>query len=122
MEYDITIDSKNEVVLCVCRGILDLASAKSMTKDVRKKAFELGFGLLDDVKNVSLDVGIIDAYSFPRDKETLYEDPEHSFGKAAVLYKTDKEFWEFFETTARNAGVNVRLFCKREEAMEWLSK
>ena len=77
--------------------------------------------MLYDVINVSLGVGIFDAYYYPRDIETLYEDPKHRYGKAAIVYKADKEFWEFFETTARNAGVNVKLFRKREEAIEWLS-
>ena len=121
MEYDVKIDARNQVVLCVCKGTLNLASAKAMTRDVRKQSFELGYGLLYDVTNVSLGVGIVDAYSYPRDTAELYEDPRHRYGKAAITYKADKEFWEFFETTARNAGVNVKLFRKREEAIEWLS-
>ena len=52
---------------------------------------------------------------------TIYEDPMHRLGKAAIVYKSDKNFWEFFETTARNAGVDVMLFSERKEAIEWLS-
>jgi hypothetical protein len=121
MEYDVEIDDRNQVVLCVCNGRLDLASAKTMTRDVRKQSFELGYRLLYDVTNVSLGVGITDAYYFPRDIATIYENPAHRYGKATIIYKDDKEFWEFFETTARNTGVNVKLFCKKEEAIEWLS-
>jgi hypothetical protein len=121
MEYDVEIDDRNHVVLCVCKGTLELASAKAMTRDVRKQSFELGYGLLYDVTSVSLGVGIVDAYSYPRDITTLYEDPTHRSGKAAIIYKADKKFWEFFEMTARNAGVNVKLFRKREEAIKWLS-
>ena len=122
MDYDIDIDNKKKVVLSTCRGMLDLASAKSMTRDVRKRAYELGYRLLYDVSNVSLSVGIIDAYSFPRDMENIYEDLRHRKSKAAIVYKFDKDFWEFFETTARNAGVNVMLFCEKEKALEWLSE
>jgi hypothetical protein len=93
MEYDVEIDSKNKIVLCVCKGTLDLASAKAMTRDVRKQSFELGYGLLYDVINISLGVGIVDAYSFPRDIATLYEDSKHRSGKAAIIYKADQEFW-----------------------------
>lgn len=120
MNYTVDIDNKNKVVLCTCRGMLDLASAKSMTRDVRKRAYELGYGLVYDVTNVSLEVGITDAYSFPRD-EDIYEDLKHRRGKAAVVYKNDKDFWEFFETTARNAGVDVLVFSEIEEALKWLS-
>lgn len=121
MEYDVDIDSGNQVVLCTCKGKLGLASAQAMTRDVRKQAFELGYGLLYDVTNTSLGARIADAYSFPRDITTIYEDPIHRFGKAAIVYKSNKEFWHFFEITAQNAGVRVRLFRTREEAIEWLS-
>ena len=121
MDYDVEIDDENHVVLCICKGRLDLASARVMTRDVRKRSFELGYGLLYDVTDVSLAVGIADAYYYPRDVATLYEDRAHRYGKAAIVWKADKEFWDFFVTTSRNAGVNVRLFRKREEAMEWLS-
>ena len=120
MDYDVNIDNKNKVVLCTCRGMLDLSSAKSMTRDVRKRAYELGYGLLYDVANLSLGVGITDAYCFPRDMENIYEEFIHRRGRAAIVYKSDKDFWKFFKTTARNAGVNVVLFCEIEEALEWL--
>lgn len=94
-----------------------MASAKSMTRDVRKRAYELGYGLVYDVTNVSLEVGITDAYSFPRD-EDIYEDLKHRRGKAAVVYKNDKDFWKFFETTARNAGVDVLGFSETEKALK----
>ena len=67
MNYHIDIDNKNKVVLCTCSGVLDVTSTTLMTRDVRKRAFDLGYVSLYDVTNVSLDVGIIDAYSFPRD-------------------------------------------------------
>jgi len=121
MEYVVDIDGRNQVVLCTCNGTLDLASAKVMTRDVRKQSFELGYELLYDVTNVTLGVGIADAYFYPRDITALYENIKHRVNKAAIIYNTGKEFWKFFETTARNAGVNVKLFLKREEAIGWLS-
>lgn len=120
MDYDVDIDNENKAVLCTCRGTLDLASAKSMIRDVRKRAFELDYGLLYDVTNVSLGVKILDAYTFPRDMENIYEDFRHRRGKAAVVYKNDRDFWEFFETTARNTGVDVMVFRETEEALKWL--
>ena len=121
MDFRIDIDNKNQIVICACEGMLDLASAKLMTRDVRKRAFELGYGLLYDVTNVSLDVGITEAYFFPRDRLNIYEDVAHRRGKVAIVCKFDKDFWKFFETTARNAGVDVTLFWESKEAIEWLS-
>lgn len=106
MNYTVDFDNKNKFVLCTCRGMLDLASAKSKTIFVRKRVYELGYGLVYDVTNISLEVGIIDAYSFSRD-EDIYDDLKHCRGKAVVVYKNEKDFWEYFETTARNAGVDV---------------
>ena len=122
MEYDIHIDYENRIVLCAARGVLDLESARSMTRDARKKSFELDYGLLYDVTEATLNVKIVDAYSFPRDIKNIYEDNAHRRGKAAIVYKSDKDFWEFFETTARNAGVIVKLFREKKEAIEWLSE
>ena len=121
MDYRVDIDNENEIVLCTCSGMLDLASAKLMTRDVRKRAFELDYRLLYDVINVSLGIGITDAYSFPRDMENIYEDFKHRQGKVAIVYKEDAEFWEFFETTARNVGVNILRFREIEEAINWLT-
>jgi hypothetical protein len=122
MKYDVHIQDKNKIVLCVCKGMLDLASAKLMARDVRKRAFELGYGLLYDVTNVSLGVTIADAYFFPRNAGNIYEDLAHRSGKAAIVYKSDKDYWKFYETTSKNAGVNVLVFCETKEALEWLSE
>ncbi len=121
MDYAVYVQDEKKIVLCVCEGILDLASAKSMTRDVRKKAFDLGYGLLYDVTKISLGVGIPDAYFFPRDIANIYEDPMHRIGKVAIAYESDKDFWEFFETTAQNTGVDVVVFCEIEKALKWLS-
>ena len=121
MEYDIHVQDENKVVMSVCKGRLDLESAKAMTRDVRKRAFELGYDVLYDMTDVSLGVGISDAYYFSRDSD-IYEDFAHRRGKAAVVYKSDKDFWEFLELTTRNVGVNVRIFGEMEKALEWLSE
>ena len=123
MNYDISIDHKNKIVLCASEGELTMKSAALMTRDARKQAFELGYNTFHDVTNVSLSVGILDAYSFPRAMENIYEDSRHRSGRAAIIYAPDKDrvFWEFFESTARNAGVDVMVFCNKEEAVQWLS-
>ena len=122
MEYDISIDHKNKIVLCAPKGEFNMELSISMTKDVRKQAFELGYKTLYDVTNASVSGGIPDAYYFPRDIETVYEDPTHRLGKAAILNSPDNDrvFWEFFENTACNAGANVKLFYSKEEAVAWL--
>ena len=123
MDYDIPIDHKNRIVLCAAKGELTIELATSMSKDARKQAFELGYKTLYDITNASLNIGILDAYLFPRDIDKIYEDLRHRSGKAAILCipEKDRAFWKFFEDTTRNSGTNVRLFYSKEEAVEWLS-
>jgi len=123
MDYDISIDHKNRIVLCASEGKLNVELATSMARDARKQAFELGYKTLYDVTNASLNIGILGAYHLPRDIKNLYENPKHRSGKAAILYGPDRDkgFWDFFEATARNAGVDVMVFCSEEEAVKWLS-
>jgi len=123
MEYDISIDNKNKIALCAAKGELTIELATSMSRDVRKQAFELGYKTLYDITNASLNIGLLDAYLFPRDIDKTYEDPRHRSGKAAILCMPEKDraFWKFFEDTTRNSGVDVRLFYSKEEAMKWLS-
>jgi hypothetical protein len=104
MDYKITIDTQNKLVVATCEGELNVASAKPLTRALRSKAFDLGYNCIYD--------GSID---------DLYENPLHKRGKAAIVYESDKEFWEFLETTALNSGVLVKVFIEKEAAIEWLS-
>ena len=121
MEYLVNIDNKNQVVICTCSGVLDVPTTAAMTREARKTAYDRGYCVLYDVRNVSLGVGIVDAYNFARDFENIYEDIKHRSAKAAIVYRTDKDFWKFLEITAQNAGVTVLRFLEIEEALEWLS-
>lgn len=125
MEYDVHLQEENKIVLCICKGELDLSSkntARSMIREVRKKAFECGYNTLYDVIKTSLSVTLADAFFFSRDGENFYEDNAHRSAKAAIVYETDKDYWEFSETTSQNAGINIRVFCDKKDALGWLSK
>ncbi len=122
MNYDVSIDHKSQIVVTTCKGTLDTASATAMVKDVRKQAFDLGYGLLYDMIDVSVAVSFAQAYAFPRDTQNVYHDPKHRFGRAAVLYKPgkDEDFWKFYENTAQNTGGVVRVFNDKDKALKWL--
>lgn len=124
MDYDASIDHESRIIVTTCKGTLDIPSAAAMTKDVRKQAYELGYGLLYDMTDVSVAATFAQAYAFPRDVQNAYEDPKHRFGKAAILYKSGKgeDFWKFYENTARNTGGVVRIFLNKVDAIEWLTE
>lgn len=121
MDYKITIDTQNKLVVATCEGELNVASAKPLTRALRSKAFDLGYNCIYDVRRAFLNASILDAYQLPRSIDDLYENPLHKRGKAAIVYESDKEFWEFLETTALNSGVLVKVFIEKEAAIEWLS-
>ena len=121
MDHDVYIQDENKLILCVIKERFASQSAKEFARDIRKKAYELGYNILYDVTNITVRVTIVDAYSFAQDIEKIYDDPVHRHSKAAFLYKSDAEFWKFYETTARNTGANVMMFRKKEKALQWLS-
>lgn len=123
MSFDTIIDHENRIVCGRWQGPLDVSAGASMTREVRKRAFELEYGALYDVTEANPQISLAQAYSFSRDIKSLYEDPKHRMGKAAIVHAPgkDEKFWRFFETTARNAGIIVKLFQDKTEAMAWLS-
>jgi len=122
MDYEVAIDHENKIVCAICRGTLDMTDAMSVVKDVRSRAFELSYAVLYDVTEASPKISFAQAYTFPRDIKNLYTDPKHRYGKAAIVCTPGKDetFWKFLETTARNAGVLVKVFQDKSEATEWL--
>lgn len=73
--------------------------------------------LFIDVRKVKGRLGIIDTYFHVRD----YPRPPHPVTRAAILeLPENKDYYVFHETTARNAGMNVRYFVDFDEAMAWL--
>ncbi len=72
--------------------------------------------------NATLKATTADAYFFLRDRKTLYEAPVHSLGKMAIVTDPNKdvELWRFYEICAQNAGLHMRLFHDKDEAIKWL--
>jgi len=120
MEFEIRSDAESRIVTCTATGELDLTDAARMTRAARKRSHELGYGLLYDVRAVSVAASLVDAYDFPRRTDELYDTPAHRLGRAAILFEKDEAFWDFFETTVRNVGLTVNIFKDREEALRWL--
>jgi len=123
MDYEVSIDHDNKIVCALCKGTIDVTDAMSVTKDVRARAFELGYSVLYDATETFPQISFAQAYTYPRDIKNLYADPKHRYGKAAIVCAPGKDetFWKFLETTARNAGIIVRVFLDKSEAAQWLA-
>ena len=120
MDYKLSIDNINKVVIATCEGQINIVSVRPMIRELRQKAYELNYGVMYDVSSATLKAKLFDAYQLPRESEDLYESPAHRRGKVAIVYKAEKDFWEFLETTALNSGLLVKVFSERGEAFEWL--
>jgi len=123
LDYDISIDHKNKIVVCASGGKLDIETATAIAEDARKQALELGYSTLYDVRDAPISIGILDAYYFLRDTGTVYKNRKHRSVKAAILYGPDKNgrFRKLFEATALNTGLEVMVFYRKNDAVKWLS-
>ncbi len=50
--YHIDVDEKMRLVTCVWNGDLNVESAKSITKEIRKMAYELGYRALYELRRL----------------------------------------------------------------------
>ncbi len=118
----VDLNYEQKIVRVACSGILNMSMAPEVSKSGRMTARNLGMNLLFDFRGLELDVDKVDIYNFPRQTDAL-QDPELKTLAVALLVKAgeDEENWKFYETTSRNAGVNVRVFVDNEPAaVEWL--
>ena len=75
--------------------------------------------VLVDASALEKRLGVLDAHAGPT--TDFPKDVLSKQIKVAVLDCEEfEETFRFFETVARNAGYNIRMFVNREEARQWL--
>lgn len=121
--YQVSLIEDKQYVLAVLTGKHDRHSIGEVVGVVRKLSLDEGalHALYDLSKSiVTLQVG--NAYFFPRQMQNDYL--HLPTNKIAVITSPsrDQQFWKFYETTAKNAGLDLRTFCSYEEAESWISQ
>ena len=123
LEYDIAPHETHAGILrMTCKGFLNVENAAEVTQKARAMALEQGDALLFDYCQVTLTAGMGEIYFYPRQQEFLATEPTRAV-RTAILITENPELkkWQFYETTAQNTGLNVRLFVDDEEgALAWL--
>ena len=121
MDHVVSIDESAEIVICTARGILNVETATSISLPVNAKAYSLGYSVIYDLSQTQLFANILDAYEFPRDRTALFGEAKHIPRKIAIIRPRDQhhDFWEFYETTARNSGLTLKVFDSLDEARKW---
>ena len=119
LHHIIERDALSKVVLCTATGVLSVKTALQISQ-ANLLAYDLGYSLIYDVSRTRLVASIVEAYEFVRDRTALFGDPTHIPKKIAVVRSPgNDEFWEFYQTTALNAGLPVQVFDFMEVARDW---
>ena len=122
-EYKITLDHSNGIVRVVATGNFDKYLGDEMITKTRIAASENGYNIFCDATKAKVNVSVIDWFLLPRTLPVLQDQKIRSI-KAAVLIPSDdqKENFKFYETVTYNVGMNLRVFFKEEDAINWLIK
>ena len=100
-----------------------------LSKDLRKRASELGFNVFYDARKLYVTNNILPA-DFTTKLSTLLEKlsnlleiSKHRVVRVAILYELGEydEYWRFYEDVAVNRGLAVKIFTNKEESMKWLA-
>jgi hypothetical protein len=122
MDWEISFDEKENILLVKTRGILDMASSKALTKEcieiLKKKNCRRC--LVDTREITSQNLGTLEIHSFPSLFDGL--DFPRNTSLAEVTLKKYAEDFGFFETVCCNRGYMVSTFFDVESALQWLRR
>ena len=128
MKNEVYIDHVQKTICCALEGELDIEESIILSKELRKKASELGFNVFYDARKLYIKDSILPT-DFTSKLSTLLEKLssllEVSLQRIvmiAILYEPGEyeDYWGFYENVAVNRGLAVKIFTKKEEAMKWL--
>jgi hypothetical protein len=119
MDFDITSSLDGDVLIVSFAGWSTPANAHAMTE----RYFEIVLGsgakkVLADIRLLKGRLTLAETYRLVRD---LPVKPTPPSIKTAILEAEDeRDFARFLETTSANAGVRLKCFSDREDALSWL--
>jgi hypothetical protein len=118
---EISIDGDLHIIRVTCHGKLDWSCGPDISGKPRELAVENGYGILYDLRDASPDAKTMDFYRYAREiQATRFENLKYIRSALLISSGPRKADWSFYETTAKNVGINVRLFIdKEEEALKW---
>ena len=120
-KFTVVVDNERHIVRVTHKGDLDISMAKTMVSEARTKAYNLGYNLLYDFRKSFIKVSTIEMYCLPREHDLLNIPEAKNIKSANIIPLKDKKVdWRFYETTAINAGLNLRAFNNEQDALNWL--
>lgn len=130
MKNEFYIDHERKIICCTLEGELDIDKSIVLSKNIRKKAAELGFKVFYDARKLYVTESILPAHDFTTKLSTILEKlstildiTSHRIVQVAFLYEPGEydEYWKFYEGVAVNRGLSIKVFTSKEEAMTWLA-
>ncbi len=119
-QYDISQDDDLKLVRVTAHGEFSRALGVKVITAARLRAAETGYNVLYDFRDTVTRVAMIDWYDLPRRLDVL-RTAEARSAKVAVLYPAHSaKDYQFYEDTAANAGLTVKIFQDEAEALAWL--
>lgn len=118
--YEISEDENNHLVNLVVRGSLNKYDGEKVIIETIATAAEKQCGILCDITNATFNVNLADWFYLVRNKDVY---PNVSTEKTAILINPDSwKLFKYVEDVARNVGRKIKVFRKKEDAIDWLKK
>ena len=120
-QYTITLDTEQGLVRVHAQGEFDLKSGDELITDARKNAAEHQYNILCDVRESRAVVSFGDWYFLPR-RLAAYRNRKTRTVRTAIVVTAGRQerVYRFFENVTSNLGLNIRIFLREEDALEWL--
>jgi hypothetical protein len=120
-KYTITLDHERGLVHVIGQGDFHRDLGDEVITKALEIAAEYHYSILCDARQIKAKVGFSDWFLLPR-RLAVYRNVKTRYIKTAIVITTGKQekVYRFFETVTRNLGMNIRIFLREEDALEWL--
>ncbi|CAN5437682.1 hypothetical protein BH10ACI1_BH10ACI1_19140 [soil metagenome] len=121
---DLILDNERKLVKITAVGEFFQSDGEKLITLARTEAAEHGYNVLYDIRQATASVPFASWFELPGKLE-VFKDPKKRQVRAAILAsQNDKAVheYEFYELVTDNLGINIRIFFKESEALEWLGK
>ena len=115
----VTYDKENDYVISSCEGALNVKAMSEIARKIVETAEEHGCKrLLNDLRDVQLDVDTMDIFKSP--EAVQMEGIDRHWQRAIVVAEEYEKDFHFFETVAVNSGHLMKVFVDYQGAVDRL--
>lgn len=119
MPVDIKVIRTRDFIKSTSKGVLDLASSKQALVDIISEIKQPGeYEVLVDTREAESGLSVADIFELGITLANQFPLRRSKIGLLTPMSEADNAI--FFETVARNRGVNIRAFTDFEQAITWL--